>query len=93
MIARHTPISRGALARAETFLRKHLANGPVQSVVIARKGAEAGIPRRTLTAAKYNVARSIRPDGDYESTDRSGWYMELTGDSADDSGAPGTDMF
>lgn len=89
MKAASLPISDGARRRAEDFLRKVLADGPVQSTIVHRKARSIGIPPRTLEAAKVNVARSFRPD-DGDSADRSGWFMELV--YVEDS-APGTDAF
>jgi hypothetical protein len=83
MIAASKPISQAALNRAEAFLRKHLAGGPVRSNVIVHRALEVGIPRRTLDAAKARVARSFRSDNEPGNSDRSGWYMELADDAED----------
>lgn len=75
----------GSVDRAEQFLRKRLAGGPVSQSEISAAAAREGIARSTVRRAKERIAvRSFHPPHD-----RRRWWWELPA-SGGSSGAPGS---
>ncbi len=63
MVAENEPVAAAALRSAESFLRKALKPGRIESRKLQEMAAEQGIAPRTLKRARQQLTRACRVDG------------------------------